>query len=224
MFKKSVIQGANPRKWYTRQEQPFRAGVFYCCNGVGSMVGGVLTYCIGQVDSFPVWKLIFLICGSVTVLWGCLILWLLPDNIISAKRFSLEDKAVLIGRAKLGRTGVLNRTIKWYQIKEALLDPQVLLLALYMLLNEVINGGIANFGKLIIKGLVKKPLLTTALGIPQGAFQVFWILGGTFLASRFKNIRTIVMMMYLMPTIIGASLLWKMGRETQAEKLGVLFG
>ncbi|KAH7390111.1 MFS transporter [Cadophora sp. MPI-SDFR-AT-0126] len=210
--------------WYTRQEQPFRAGVFYCCNGVGSMVGGVLTYCIGQVDSFPVWKLIFLICGAVTVLWGCLILWLLPDNIISAKRFSLEDKAVLIGRAKLGRTGVLNRTIKWYQIKEAILDPQVLLLALYMLLNEVINGGIANFGKLIIKGLVKKPLLTTALGIPQGAFQVFWILGGTFLASRFKNARTIVMMMYLVPTIIGASLLWKMGRETQAEKVGVLFG
>ena len=188
------------------------------------MVGGVLTYCIGQVDSFPVWKLIFLICGAVTVLWGCLILWLLPDNIISAKRFSLEDKAVLIGRAKLGRTGVLNRTIKWYQIKEALLDPQVLLLALYMLLNEVINGGIANFGKLIIKGLVKKPLLTTALGIPQGAFQVFWILGGTFLASQFKNARTIVMMMYLLPTIIGASLLWKMGRETQAEKVGVLFG
>lgn len=188
------------------------------------MVGGVLTYCIGQVDSFPVWKLIFLICGAVTILWGCLILWALPDSIISAKRFTLEDKAVLIGRSKLGRTGVLNRTIKFYQIKEALLDPQVLLLALYMLLNEIINGGIANFGKLIIKGLVKKPLLTTALGIPQGAFQVFWILSGTYLASKFRNIRTIVMMMYLLPTIVGACLLWKMGRETQAEKVGVLFG
>ncbi|KAJ5034979.1 uncharacterized protein L3040_008246 [Drepanopeziza brunnea f. sp. 'multigermtubi'] len=210
--------------WYTRQEQPFRAGVFYSCNGIGSMVGGVITYGIGQIDSFPVWKTIFLICGGVTVLWGCLMLWLLPDSIISARRFSAQDKAVLIGRAKLSRTGVLNRTIKWYQIKEALLDPQVWLLALYMFLNEVINGGIANFGKLIIKGLVKKPLLTTALGIPQGAFQVFWILTGTYLASRFKNIRTIVMMMYLLPTIIGVTLMWKMGRNSQREKIGVLFG
>jgi hypothetical protein len=25
--------------WYLRQEQPFRAGCFYCCNGIGSMVG-----------------------------------------------------------------------------------------------------------------------------------------------------------------------------------------
>jgi hypothetical protein len=188
------------------------------------MIGGVITYGIGQIDSFPVWKTVFLICGGVTVLWGCLILWLLPDSIISARRFSAQDKAVLIGRAKLSRTGVLNRTIKWYQIKEALLDPQVWLLALYMFLNEVINGGIANFGKLIIKGLVQKPLLTTALGIPQGAFQVFWILTGTYLASRFKNTRTIVMMMYLLPTIIGVTLMWKMSRASQKQKIGVLFG
>jgi sugar phosphate permease len=24
--------------WYTREQQPFRAGIFYCCNGVGAMV------------------------------------------------------------------------------------------------------------------------------------------------------------------------------------------
>ncbi|KAI1503747.1 major facilitator superfamily transporter [Biscogniauxia marginata] len=206
--------------WYVREEQPFRAGIFYSCNGVGSMIGGVLSYAVGQIRTFPVWKAIFLLCGGVTMVWGVILFLYLPDNIIAARRFTLEEKAALIGRGKLGRTGILHRQIKFYQIKEALLDPQVWLLTLFTLLNEVINGGIANFGKLIIKGLVKDPLQTTALGIPQGGFQVFWILSGTFLASRFRNVRTIVMIVYLIPTVIGTSLMWRLDREH--SKVGVL--
>ena len=42
--------------WFTRKEQPSRAGIFYCFNGVGSMVGGILFYGVGQLDGFPVWS------------------------------------------------------------------------------------------------------------------------------------------------------------------------
>jgi hypothetical protein len=78
-----------------------------------------------------------------------------------------------------------------------------------------------QFGKLIIKGLVSSPLQATALGIPQGAFQVFFILSGTYLSSRFKNIRTIIMIIYLLPTVIGVCLLWQLPRT---NRYGVLFG
>lgn len=74
-----------------------------------------------------------------------------------------------------------------------------------------------------MKGVVKDPLLTTALGIPQGAFQVFFILSGTYLASRFRHARTIVMALYLIPTLIGTSLMWRLDRTTQQGKIGVLF-
>lgn len=210
--------------WYTRQEQPFRAGLFYCCNGVGAMVGGVLTYAIGQIDGFPVWKAIFLLCGGITVVWGLVLCVLLPDSILSARRFSLEEKALLIARARLGRTGVLNKTIKWRHVREALVDPQVWLLVLFVLLNETINGGYANFGKLIIKGLVHGALKTTALGIPQGAFQVTWILSGTFAASHFRGARTWVMAAYMVPTIVGVSLLGWLPRTDHAHQIGVLLG
>ncbi|KAF9761034.1 hypothetical protein IL306_003975 [Fusarium sp. DS 682] len=208
--------------WYTREQQPFRAGIFYCCNGVGAMLGGILTYGIGQIKNFPVWKAVFMTCGGMTVVWGIVLLFFLPDSIMSARHFTLEERALLIGRGRLARTGVLNKTIKWNQIREAFIDPQVWLLVLFMLLNETINGGIANFGKLIIKGVVKDPLETVALGIPMGAFQVFYILSGTFLASRIKNCRTIIMAIYLIPTMIGVCLLWKLDREH--HKIGVLFG
>ncbi|KAF7591030.1 hypothetical protein BBP40_002048 [Aspergillus hancockii] len=207
--------------WYLRQEQPFRAGIFYCCNGVGSMLGGLITFAIGQINSFPVWRAVFLICGGVTIVWGVILMLFLPNSILSAKRFTIEEKILLIGRGKQNQTGILNRSIKWYQIREALLDAQVWLLFLFTLLNETINGGTANFGKLIIKGLVSSPLLTTALGIPQGAFQVLFILSGSYLSTRFKNIRTIIMILYLIPTTIGVCLLWKLQRT---NRYGVLFG
>ncbi|KAL1877910.1 hypothetical protein Daus18300_002263 [Diaporthe australafricana] len=209
---------------YTRPEQPFRAGIFYCCNGFGSMIGGILTYGIGQIQDFPVWKAIFLLCGGVTVIWGIVMLLFLPDSILTAKRFTLEEKALLIARGRLAKTGILNKTVKWAQVGEAFADPQVWLLFLFVLFNEVINGGYASFGKLIVKGLVTDPLKTTALGIPQGAFQVIWILSGTWIASHYKNQRTTVMALYNLPTIIGVSLIWKMDRTDYANKIGVLIG
>lgn len=188
------------------------------------MIGGVLTYGIGQISSFPVWKAIFLLCGGITVIWGVLIILFLPDSILTAKRFTLEEKALLIARGRLGRTGILNKTIKWGQVRETLLDPQVWLLFLFVLLNETINGGYANFGKLIIKGVVHGSLKTTALGIPQGAFQVVWILSGTWAASHFKNTRTTVMAIYIIPTIIGVALMGWLPRTSYSSNIGVLMG
>ncbi|OKL55475.1 hypothetical protein UA08_09203 [Talaromyces atroroseus] len=92
----------------------------------------------------------------------------------------------------------------------------------FVLFNEAINGGVANFSKLIIKRLTGDALTSVALGIPFGAFQIFWVLSGTYLASRVSNFRTIVMFLYLMPTIIGTCLTWKLSHKT--HKVGVRFG
>lgn len=178
------------------------------------MIGGILTYAVGQEDRFPIWKAIFILCGGLTVCWGLILMWFLPGDIMSAKRLSMDDKAILIGRGQAAQTGILNRHIKWSQVLEALIDPQVWLLFLFTFLNELINGGYANFGKLIIKAVVgDNSLKATALSIPQGGFQVFWILTGTYLASHFKNIRTMIMAIYIIPTIVGVSLLWRLPRS-----------
>lgn len=58
-------------------------------------------------------------------------------------------------------------------------------------------------------GLTHEALTTVALGIPMGAFQITFVLPGTYLSSRLRNFRTIVMFVYLFPTIIGACLLWQ---------------
>lgn len=198
-------------------QQPARAGMFYCFNGMGAAIGGILFYGVGYANNFIVWKIIYLICGGMTVLWSLLLFFKLPDNIMSAKNFSVEEKALLIARAAKNRTGVYNRTIKPRQILEALTDAQIWLLFVYVLLNEVINGGMSNFGKLIIKDVAGGDALRTTLyGIPQGFAQVFWVFSGPFLASRLPNARTYMMALYICPTIIGTTLIWQLPRTNLA--------
>jgi hypothetical protein len=77
----------------------------------------------------------------LTIIWGIALFFLLPDNIMTAKFFSTEEKALLVARSQTNRTGVYNPKIKMSQVKEALMDGQVWLLFLFVLLNEGINGG-----------------------------------------------------------------------------------
>ncbi|TIC89968.1 putative transporter [Colletotrichum higginsianum] len=205
--------------WYTRAEAPMRAGSFYCFNGFGSMVGGILFYGVGQADGWDVWRIIFVMCGGLTIAWGIFLFFYLPNNIMTAKRYTVEEKALLIARSQSNNTGVFSRKIKPAQIKEAFRDPQVWLLFFYTLLNEIVNGGIANFGKLIVKGFAKDALLTTAYGIPYGAWVAFFIFTGPLCASKFKNFRTIVMMTWVLPTLVAVSLFLKLDR---ANKNGLL--
>ncbi|KPI34386.1 putative transporter [Cyphellophora attinorum] len=199
--------------WYVKEQQPARAGIFYCFNGFGSAVGGLLFYGTGYSTTLAVWRTIYIICGGLTVVWGIVLFAFLPANIMSARQFTTEEKALLIARVQANRTGVYNRKIKVSHIIEALTDLQVWLLFLFVFANEVINGGISNFGKLIIKNVVKgDSLRTTAYGIPQGAFQVAWVFSGPYLASKIKNSRTVIMCLYLVPTIVGTTLLYKLPR------------
>ncbi|VUC26875.1 unnamed protein product [Clonostachys rosea] len=208
-------------QWFSIEKQPARAGLFYCFNGIGSMFAGILFFGVGQAKGWDVWRIIYILCGGMTVVWAVILFFFLPDNILTAKRYSIDERAMLIGQSKRSRTGVFNRQIKFYQVKEVFTDGQVWLLFFYTLLNEVINGGIANFSKLIVKGFTSDPLLTTVYGIPYGACTAFFMFTGPYVASRVKNFRTIVMILWLLPTLVAVTLFWQLPRT---NKGGLLTG
>lgn len=128
-------------QFYTRKEQPARAGLFYCFNGFGSMTGGILFYAVGYARGIAVWRAIYIICGGVTIFWGILLMIYLPDSIMTARKFTPAEKVLLIARTQQNETGVYNPKIKMSQVKEALRDPQIWLLFFFTLLNETVNGG-----------------------------------------------------------------------------------
>lgn len=147
-------------------------------------------------------------------------LWLyLPDSIYTAKRFTIDERTQLMARTLANQTGTMNRTIRRYQVLETFKDTQVWLLFAYVFLNAVINGGIAGFASLIIKGFVKDPLLTTAYGVPFGSINAVFNFTGPYMATRFRNVRTSVMVAWLVPTFIAVCLFWLLPRTNHGSLL-----
>lgn len=110
-------------QWFTREKQPARAGLFYCFNGIGSMSGSIIFYGVGQAKGWEVWRIIYIICGGLTFVWGIVLWFLMPDNILTSTRFTTEERATLIAQNARGRGGVFSRTIKKHQILEVFRDP-----------------------------------------------------------------------------------------------------
>ncbi|CAG7555622.1 unnamed protein product [Fusarium equiseti] len=208
-------------QWFRRETQPARAGLFYCFNGFGAMFGGIMFFGVGQAKGWDVWRTIYVLCGGLTICWGIVLFFFLPNNILTAKRYTIEERAMLIAQSARNKTGVFNRKIKWNQIREVFVDAQIWILFFFVLFNEIINGGIANFSKLIVKGFTHDALLTTAYGIPYGACNAIFMFTGPYVASKFKNVRTIVMCVWLLPTLVAVNLFWQLPRT---NKGGLLAG
>lgn len=139
--------------WYTRKEQPLKIGIWYVANGIGVALGGLLGYAIGHIrGSLPSWKYEFLIIGALCCLWGIVMFVCIPDSPLSASRFSDVQKRAVVRRLERDQTGMENKHFKWYQVQEALTDYKLYFHFGIALMQSIVNGGVSNFGTVIIKG------------------------------------------------------------------------
>ncbi|OKL59728.1 hypothetical protein UA08_05028 [Talaromyces atroroseus] len=193
--------------YYTRKEQVLRTGFWAAANGFGSMVGGIIAWGMGHVNTgVPGWKWIFIINGLITVFWGVLTFFFLPTSPMEARFLSETQRVLAIHRIRSNNTGILNRKFKWYQVREAInpfKDPQGLLLFLIIFCNEVLNGGFGAFGTLVIESFGFDALQSVLIYIPQGFINMVCILFGGWLAQKLPNARIWVSIGMLVPTFIG---------------------
>lgn len=192
--------------WYTRREQPIRIGLWYSANGVGIALGGLIGYGIGNIrGSLASWKYEFLIVGACCCIWGIVLWFFLPDSPVTAKVLSIDEKRMAVERLRENQTGVENKTFKWVQVKEWAGDYKTYLFFLIGLVANIPNGGISNFGTLIIKGFGYSTLITTIMQIPYGVLIALSILLCVFLNDRLPpNNRCIMILIFLLPNITGA--------------------
>lgn len=110
--------------WYTRQDQPLRMGIWFCFNGVSLIVGGILSYGIGQIDAggLASWKWLFIIIGLISVVWSIVLFFFLPDSQLTASFFDEDEKRAAIEMVRSNNTGIHNKAFNKYHLMEALLD------------------------------------------------------------------------------------------------------
>lgn len=71
---------------------------------------GVVSYGIGHAQTgIASWRLLFLVIGGFTVLWGAILLVWLPDSPLADSFLTGKDKYIALDRVKDNMTGIENR-------------------------------------------------------------------------------------------------------------------
>ncbi|QDS73757.1 hypothetical protein FKW77_005089 [Venturia effusa] len=194
--------------WYTRQEQPFRMGIWVGSAGLGYVLAGIASFGIGHISgSLSSWRYMFLI-------------W---DNPLGAKFLTESERRGVVDRIKRNETGIENKVFKRDQFTEAILDLKTWLLFIFAVASNSPNGGLTTFQGLIIKGMGFSTLRTTLIQMPSGAVQLVICIAATYVVSQFKNARLTVMLMCLLPFLAGTIGTWIIPQHIPYGRLAFLW-
>ncbi|CDS82396.1 related to allantoate permease [Sporisorium scitamineum] len=194
--------------WYKKDEQARTITLWYCCNGLQAMLGGLLGFSFYHIQhaALASWRIMFLVLGLLTVVWGVAIVYILPASPMNARGISDEDRVKIVERVRENQTGVQNRKFKMEHVWEALKDPQAWCLFLINLLNTIPTGGLGSYGQIIIKtNLGFSVLQTNLLGLAQGSFQIAVLLLAAYIAKKW-NQTILTAVLFTLPNVISAVL------------------
>lgn len=119
--------------WFTRSQQPIVVGCWYASQGVGIGLGGIIGYGIGQIKaSISAWRYEFILIGVACAVWGIAMGIIIPDSPYTSKRFTRDEKLVIMSRKRDDYHAVDKRQTKWDQVKETALDIKTYLYVCFL--------------------------------------------------------------------------------------------
>jgi len=88
--------------WFLPHERARQLAMFISSNAMAGLLGGLLSYGVKQhldgVWNFRWWQFLFLIEGSLTIVFGFAIFFVLPDSPASAKWLNERERKFLVDR------------------------------------------------------------------------------------------------------------------------------
>ncbi|WRT63194.1 uncharacterized protein IL334_000097 [Kwoniella shivajii] len=195
--------------WWKPQEQAKRIGVFYSATGVFSMFSALINIGLGKTGGTHPWKSMYYFCGSLTIAWGFVIYFFMPDSPLKPGRFfNEEERQILLRRYEENPWGSSQQSIKPKHVLEAVSDIKTWIYLLMGAAIYICNGSVTAFGARIIASFGYTSLQSTALLVPGGFVTVITIAFFSYLADKYKNIRTLLLPISTIPVIVGALVVW----------------
>ncbi|KAN0099339.1 allantoate permease [Hyaloscypha variabilis] len=226
MFEAIIVPGISLiiAGFYKKEEQPPRNALVFAA--ASSIVNGFLSWAIGHVPSsapLHIWQYLFLLTGSVSMLWSIIAFIFLPDDPMNAKFLSKEQKYYAVQRLAANKTGIVNRKFKMEQAKEAFLDPKTWILFFFNIAINIPNGGLTTFGGLIIKGLGFSGVNASLLSMPTGVMSTLAAFVFSLVAAKWENRRCLVTIIACIVPIVGAAVVYALPRTNLGGQMVGLY-
>ncbi|GMM38371.1 hypothetical protein DASC09_057100 [Saccharomycopsis crataegensis] len=141
-------------QWYKKDEQYVRCGYWLGMQGFGTMLGSGIAYGFHKHKdsfSFAPWRLLYIVTGVITIFFGIVSYFHIPDVPTNAWFLNEEEKKYAVERVRKNRTGFGNQQFKWSQLKESASDITLYLFFFYMMGYGIENGALGNFGSILLK-------------------------------------------------------------------------
>jgi sugar phosphate permease len=172
------------------------------------MFSGLLGYAIGHINTgLARWKYIFLIFGAITTAWGLVSLLLLPDSPSTTRFLTPHQRCIAASRVAGNKQGIKNRKFKTYQAVQMLTDPKTWILFVMAVSGQIPTAAVTSFASINISSFGFDTLGSQYMLIPGGAVQLFGMLIGGWVASRWSGMRCVVMCVANTICIVGSGLL-----------------
>ncbi|KAK6421162.1 hypothetical protein LTR81_005837 [Elasticomyces elasticus] len=210
--------------FYKKKEQPARNAIILSC--FSSVINGFWSWVVGQIPETAAlsrWQYLYILTGSINVLYSIFIWFYLPDSPIDARFLSEEEKFHAVQRVAENRTGMVNQAWKWYQVREAFLDPKMYIIFLFNIAINIPNGGLITFGSIIIKSLGYSSQTSALLTMPTGVMSTLagWLFSE--LAARWENHRTIAICLSALLPLMGTAIVYATDRSNLGAQLAGLY-
>lgn len=197
-------------QYYHRQHQNARTAYWVAFNGLGQIIGGSMAYGLAKREnSLPMagWKLVFIICGVITIFLGLVFLLVIPDTPFKAWFLNDAEKKLIVQRLRQNQQGVGTRKFKRYQFVEALKDVRTWIMFFSSVALNIPNGGIGTFSSLLIKGTMGyDEMMTLLMGLPAGGCEFGGLILFGMISPFIKN-RMVLASITTIIALIGSCLL-----------------
>lgn len=178
LFESSITPGfvILTSQWYKKEEQFARIAYWFSCNGLGGVLGGSIAYGLAiHAKSYTIesWKILFIITGLISVLFGVLFYFYIPENPSKAWFLSEEERLQQVQRIKSNQQGFGSKKFKRYQFIEAFKDIRTWIYIVWGLTAQIPNGGLGSFSSILLhKTLGYSSEDALLMGLPNGAVQI----------------------------------------------------
>ncbi|KAL3455420.1 major facilitator superfamily domain-containing protein [Aspergillus heterothallicus] len=212
--------------WWKTAEQPLRIGIIIAGNALGSLVGTGIDF--GAIKLAGVyeesrWKWIYVILGSCALFVGVVAFFLIPATPMKAWFLSPRERQIAVCRLMGNKTGIHTRKVKWRQGLSAFLDPQVYLLCVFSFSFAFSNVAVSSFGGYLLTSFGYSQSRALVLSMPASAVAVVSITLAGILGSRFPHRRIPLAITFILPSLMGNLILWKMPRDNRSGLLAGLY-
>ncbi|RSH83783.1 hypothetical protein EHS25_005398 [Saitozyma podzolica] len=139
--------------WWRRREQTYRNTFWLMSSAIAGLFGPLLAFGVGHInDKIEPYQSIFIFLGCITVVLAPFLMWMMPDDIKSARFLNEREKAIAVERLRSNNTGTKTSKWKWDQVREAFVDPKTWMWGSMLMLLAIPSSGIGAFGDYFMQG------------------------------------------------------------------------